>query len=61
MFWIGPISDHERMNPSNRASTRAPAATPMNRARELAKELAFRAIRSLTSARVPSDRKRRWL
>ena len=56
MLWIGPISDHDRTNPSSSASTSAPAATPMNSARELAKELAFRAISSSTSARVPSAR-----
>ena len=56
MLWIGPTSDHDRMNPSNRASTRAPAATPMNKARELANELSFRSISSSTSARVPSAR-----
>ena len=56
MLWIGPISDHDRMNPSNSASTSAAAATPMNSARELANELAFRAISSSTSARVPSAR-----
>ena len=33
--WIGPISDHERTNPSNRASPIAPAAPPMKRFREL--------------------------
>ena len=33
--WIGPISDHERTNPSSSARTIAPAATPMNRFREL--------------------------
>ena len=50
------MSDHDRMNPSNSASTSAAPATPMNSARELANELAFRAISSSTSARVPSAR-----
>ena len=52
--WIGPTSDHDSTNPSNRASTSAPAATPMNRFRELANELAFWSISPSTSARVPS-------
>ena len=33
--WIGPITDHERTNPSISASPIAPAATPMKRLREL--------------------------
>ena len=36
MRWIGPISDQERTKPSRSARTIAPAATPMNRFRELA-------------------------
>ena len=53
MFWIGRITDHERTNPSSSARTIAPAATPMKRIRELAKEPWLRAMRSLISSRVP--------
>ena len=52
MRWIGPMSDHERTNPSSSARTIAPAATPMNRFRELAYALAFWAIRSSVFAVV---------
>ena len=41
MLWIGPITDHERTNPSSSARTIAPAATPMNRLRECSYALAF--------------------
>ena len=50
--WIGPITDHERTNPSNSARPIAPAATPMKRFRELAYALAFWAIRSFVFAVV---------
>ena len=61
MFWIGPITDHERTNPSSSARTIAPAATPMNRARELAKELAFRAIEILDLLSRPVRQRSRVL
>ena len=53
MLWIGPMTDQERTNPSSSARMSAPAATPMKSARELAKELAFLAIRAWVSCRVP--------
>ena len=52
MLWIGPISDHERTNPSSSARTIAPAATPMNRLRECSYALAFWAMRALVLAVV---------
>ena len=51
MRWIGPISDQESTSPSSKARTIAPAATPMNRFRELAYELAFCAISELRLGR----------